>query len=341
MVVSARCSWATTVLLVVLGNGPAADEPLSRAEISKIGKAATALVEVKARGASGSAFCLHPSGLFLTNAHVVQPFGMFPPNVRVPPVDITLVLNPGQRAERAYTAKVVRSDKELDLALLRIEGVKDLPALTLGSDEKLTELEEVVAFGFPFGAAVIPDRKEYPAVSVNAGSVTSLRRKDDRLHRIQVDVALSPGNSGGPLLDKSGKVVGVVVAGFQGSGVNFAIPVSTVTDFVARPDIQFDPPPLDVANLYKPVAFEARVVPILPSKAPLTVDLTLKPARGGQGAVLPHGGRRGQVPRRCRAAAASARPSDTAAAGPVRQRRTERDLDRSRGQGRRPGGKAR
>jgi hypothetical protein len=250
--------------------------------VGKIGKSATALVEVKARGGYGSAFCIHPSGLFLTNAHVVQPFGTYPPRVRVPPVEITLVLDPGLRTERPYRARVVRSDKGLDLALLRIDGARALHALTLGSDEKLTELEEVVAVGFPFGTALAPGRKEYPAVSINAGSITSLRRKDDRLHRIQMDVALNPGNSGGPVLDRSGKVVGVVVAGVQGSGVNFAIPVSTVADFVARPDVQFEPPPLDAANLFSPVSFEARVVPILPAEAPLTVDLTLKPARGGK-----------------------------------------------------------
>jgi len=281
MVASVRCSCSFAILLLILGNCPAADDPSWRVEVSKVGKPATALVEVKNQG-YGSAFCIHSSGLFLTNAHVVQPLGSFPPNVRVPRVEINLVLNPGLRTEKSYAAKVIRSDKALDLALLRIDGVKDLPVLTLGSDEKVTELEEVVAFGFPFGTALAPDRKEFPAVSINADSITSLRRKDDRLHRIQLDVALNHGNSGGPVLDKTGKVIGVVVAGHLGTGVNFAIPVSTVTDFVARPDIQFEPPVLDAANFFNPVSFEAQVLPILPSKGPFTVDLTLKPARGGK-----------------------------------------------------------
>jgi hypothetical protein len=268
-------------------NGTAADETPWRVKVGQIGKPATALVEMKTGGGYASAFCILPSGLFLTNAHVVQPPGMFPANVPVPPVEVTLVLNPGLKNEKAYPAKVVRRDKTLDLALLRIDGVKDLPALTLGSDDNLNELQEVVALGFPFGVALAPDRKEYPAVSINAGSITSLRRLGDHLQRIQLDVALNPGNSGGPVLDQSGKVVGVVVAGVPGSGVNFAIPVSQVAGFIARPDIQFAPPPLDAANIDKPVAFEAEVVPLVPSTAPLTVELTLKPARGGKERTFP------------------------------------------------------
>jgi hypothetical protein len=282
MVASARCLCALLVFLLVLGNSPAADEPSWRVKVGQTGKPATALVEVKARNACGSAFCIHPSGLFLTNAHVVESAANFPPNVTPPPVEINLVLNPGQKTEKTYPAKVVRSHRELDLALLRIDGVKDLPALTLGSDEKLSELEEVVACGFPFGTALVRNRKEYPAVSINAGSITSLRRQGDRLERIQVDVVLNPGNSGGPVLDQGGKVIGVVVAGVPGSGVNFVIPVSHVAEFIARPDVQFAPPSLDAGNIDKPMTFEARVVPLLPSTAPLTVDLSLKPARGGK-----------------------------------------------------------
>jgi hypothetical protein len=266
MVVPVRRLCALAVLLTVLGTCRAADEGLSREKISKIGMPATALVEVKARGGYGSAFCIHPSGLFLTNEHVAQG-------------DITVILNPSLKTEKSYPARVVRSDKELDLALLRVEGVKDLSALTLGSDENLEELMELVAFGFPFGPALAPGRREYPAVSVNVGSITSLRRKEGNLYRIQLDAALNPGNSGGPVLDKNGKVVGVVVAGVQGSGVNFAIPVSTVARFVARPEVQFDPPLVTPGNIHKPVQFEAKVTPLLPSAAPLTVDLILKPAK--------------------------------------------------------------
>jgi len=261
------CCWSVAVVLTALGNSAVAEESLSPVEIAKIGKAGTALVEIKDRRAYGSAFCIHPSGLFITNNHVAQG-------------DLTIILKPGSKDEKVYKAKIVRSDKELDLALLRIEGAKDLPTLSLGSDDKLAELMELVAIGFPFGAALAPDRKGYPEVSINVGSVTALRRKDDALHRIQLDAALNPGNSGGPVLDKEAKVVGVVVAGVQGTGVNFAIPVSVLARFVAQPDIHFEPPHVEPANIYKAVLFEAQVQPVLKPTTPITVVLVLKAGKG-------------------------------------------------------------
>jgi hypothetical protein len=264
------------VLLTAVTRCGAADEPPPLVHVARIGKAATALVEVKtARGqGNGSAFCIHPSGWFLTNAHVAQG-------------ELTLVLSPGLKAEKSYPARVVRSDAEQDLALLRVEGVKGLPALALGSDEGLEELAEVVAFGFPFGTAL-------RAISVNAGSVTALRHKDGRLDRIQFDAAMNRGNSGGPVLDRYGKVIGVVASGVVVAAgapsrgapvvgaptqVNFAIPVSLVSRFLARPEVQFNPPALGTGGLHKPATFEARVTPLLPS-APLTVDLILKAGDG-------------------------------------------------------------
>jgi S1-C subfamily serine protease len=232
--VTATRSCVLVVFLAALGSCRAADEPLSKVEIAKIGKAATALVEIKSRAAYGSAFCIHPSGLFITNEHVAGQG------------DISIVLNPGLKDEKVYKAKLLRSDKEMDLALLRVEDVKDLPTLSLGVDDKLAELMEVVAVGFPFGTLLAPDRKGYPEVSINNGSITSLRRKNDVLNRIQLDAQLNPGNSGGPVLDKNAKVIGVVVAGLPGAGVNFAIPVSTLSEFLAPPDVQFQPPQADV-----------------------------------------------------------------------------------------------
>src|SRR5262249_47015078 len=155
-----------------------------------------------------------------------------------------------------------------------------LPTLTLGSDEKLTELMELVTVGFPFGTALAPDRQGYPEVSINVGSVTSLRRKGDALHRIQLDAQLNPGNSGGPVLDKDAKVVGVVVSGVQGSAVNSATPVSVRSRFVARPAFQFDPPQLNASNIQKPVLFEAWVLPVVKSTAPITAELVFTAGKG-------------------------------------------------------------
>jgi S1-C subfamily serine protease len=205
----------------------------SRLEVARAGKAATALVESSfGRGKGfGSSFCIHPSGWFITNAHVVDKAH-----------SVALVLNPALKAQKVIKATVLRLDRARDLALLRAEGVKGLPALPLGSAEALEELTEVFAFGFSFGTALAVARGEYPAVTVNAGSITSLRRRTGRLHRIQTDLLLNHGNSGGPVLDRNGRVVGIVVSGVPEAsagrrlvaGLNFAIPVSHLVDFLTR-----------------------------------------------------------------------------------------------------------
>ena len=166
---------------------------------------------------TGSAFCIHGSGWFVTNEHVVRKQGA-----------VVLTLNPGLHSEMRYAAQVVRTDKRLDLALLRARNARYLPVLSLGSDKGLEERMEVLAFGFPFGTALASSALGYPDVSVNAGRITAFRHKADDLYRIQVDAELNPGNSGGPVLDRYGRVIGVVVEGIPGRRVNFAIPVSAV-----------------------------------------------------------------------------------------------------------------
>jgi hypothetical protein len=264
----ARVCRRLALALLLLGPAvtPAADPVLSKVEIAKLGKAATALVEVEERQAFGTAFCVHPSGLFLTNEHVVHQAG---------PGAINLVLNPGLTKQRVLRARVVRADPGQDVALLCAEDVKGLPALVLGSDDSLTELMDVVAFGFPFGIALAPDQKEYPAVSINTGHVTALRRREGRLHRIQLDAALNPGNSGGPVLDERGKVVGIVVAGVRGSGVNFAIPVDVARRFVFRPEIRLVLPYVTRENRDRPADFKARVTSLVPYPEPPALELIL------------------------------------------------------------------
>ena len=244
-----------------------ADKP-TKVEIAKRGKAATVFVEVPGRG-TGTAFCVHPSGLFVTNEHVVR---------GAERAEITLVLNPAVESQKVLKAKVVRVDKESDLALLRVDGVKDLPSLALGSSDNLTELAEVVACGFPLGKALALDKKEYPAISVNSGSITSLRQKDGQLQHIQIDVALTFGNSGGPVLDDNGKVIGVVVSGIAGgrAGINQAIPVNQVERFLRTPEVTFSAPDLTPLTLDKPLDFRARIISFVPNAPEPSVKLILQ-----------------------------------------------------------------
>jgi hypothetical protein len=261
MTTKANLLSSLVLLLATLGSSRAADDALSRAQIAKIGKRATALVEVKGRGFSGSAFCVHRSGLFVTNEHVAQG-------------DLTLVLDRGLK----YPARVIRADKNLDLAVLRVERARGVPALTLGSDDGLEELAEVVALGFPPGPPPAPGSHDYPAVSASVGSITSLPHKGGRLERIQLDTALSPGHAGGPVLDRQGKVIGVVAAAGPG-GAGSAIPAGAVARLLAPPEVQFDPPALDLLNIYKPARFRVQLTPLLRSAPPCTVDLIVKASR--------------------------------------------------------------
>ena len=245
-----------------------ADDDLPRPKVAEMGKAATAMVDVsRFRGkAYGSAFCISPAGIFVTNAHVME---------GAMQSECTLVLNPAQKTERKLKAKLLRLDKPHDLAILRVEGESKLPALALGSTEDLTETNEIIAFGFPFGTLLSENEIDPPAVSVNVGNVTSLMRRRNVIQRIQVDAALNPGNSGGPLLNRKGQVVGVVEAGIPGAQVNFAIPVTFVSAIVGKPIIDFRPPAVDGAALFKPAVFEARVYRVKPSTKPFSVELTL------------------------------------------------------------------
>jgi S1-C subfamily serine protease len=241
-------------------------DKLSKGEIAKRGKAATAFVEVS-KGGSGTAFCVHPSGLFVTNEHVVGVAGGD---------DVILVLNPSLDNQQILKAKVVRMDKATDLALLRAADASDLPSLPLGAVDGVAELADVVACGFPLGKALAIDKKDYPAVSVNAGSVTSLRQKGGQLQSIQIDVALTFGNSGGPVLDETGKVIGVVVSGRPGTGINQAIPVNILDNFLKAPDVSFTPPELNRANLDTPLEFKAKVVSLMPKSPEPVVKLILQ-----------------------------------------------------------------
>lgn len=252
-------------LALCVAPSSAADKP-TLVEIAKRGKAATAYLEIPQHG-SASAFCVHPSGLFITNEHAVR---------GVEKAEITLVLDPSLKTQSVLKARVVRADQALDLALLRVDSAGEFASLPLGTIEGLSELMELIAFGYPLGRALSPDRKDYPSISVNSGKVTSLRLKEGELQHIQIDVTLAQGNSGGPVLDDQGRVVGVVVSGVRGTqGINQAIPVSHLMRFLKAPEIVIRPPTLKKDSLDQPAEFRASVASFLPQSPEYSVQLIL------------------------------------------------------------------
>jgi serine protease Do len=165
---------------------------------------------------AGSGVIISPKGEVLTNWHVVDKA-----------VDVRCLLFDG----RAMDAKVVGSDKDVDLALLQlaVPAGASVPYAVLGDSEKLKEGDFVMAMGAPWGLSR----------SVSMGIVSCARRFLPGASQyslwLQTDAAISPGNSGGPLVNTAGEVVGVNTRGAMfGGDMGFAVPASIIRDIVAQ-----------------------------------------------------------------------------------------------------------
>ena len=183
----------------------------------------------------------------MTNHHVVSSAGLGH-NVR-------LVVRPGQGNQRILDARVIKLDYDNDLALLKVDPPRDLVVIPLGKDDELVETMPLAAFGYPFGRMLAADNG-YPTVSVTTGTITALRKKAGKLSNIQLDASVNPGNSGGPVVDKKGELLGIVVSGFMGAQLNFAIPVSVVREFLAGPALVLRIPQVTFQDRTKPRPFE-------------------------------------------------------------------------------------
>ena len=170
--------------------------------------------------ASGSGFFDGATGMVLTNAHVIGMLHADEP----PPQKLDVVLQSGEKDEKTLPGRIVAVDRVSDLAVLAVDvraaGLAAPPAaLTLASASALRETQQVFVFGFPFGEGLGKN------ITVSTSSISSLRKdKDGMLAQVQVNGGMNPGNSGGPVVDTAGNVVGVAVAGIRGTQINFAIP---------------------------------------------------------------------------------------------------------------------
>ena len=165
--------------------------------------------ELPTRG-QGSGFIVSPDGVILTNAHVVRGAD-----------EVTVKLTD----RREFRAKVLGQDARTDVAVLKIDA-SGLPTVPLGSSQALKAGEWVLAIGSPFGFEN----------TVTAGVVSAKGRSlpdDSAVPFIQTDVAVNPGNSGGPLFNARGEVVGINSQIYSRSGgyqgVSFAIPIELAT----------------------------------------------------------------------------------------------------------------
>jgi serine protease Do len=170
-------------------------------------------VELRTMGrAGGSGVIWRANGLVVTSAHVVA-------RAHHAREDTHVVL----AGRRRLPAALVEWDRQLDLALLRVDA-SNLPAATVGDSDRLRPGELVLAVGSPFGLAGAV------ATGVVHAAPAAGCRAGPRL--IQADLRLAPGNSGGPMADASGRVIGVnaMIAG----GLALAVPSHLVQAFVTR-----------------------------------------------------------------------------------------------------------
>jgi len=167
----------------------------------------------------GSGVIVSPDGYVLTNNHVVEGAD-----------DIEVTLTDGRQAK----AKVIGTDPETDLAVLKIE-LDRLPVIVLGNSDSIEVGDQVLAIGNPFGVGQ----------TVTSGIISALGRSELGINTfenfIQTDAAINPGNSGGALVDVSGNLVGINTAIYSRSGgsmgIGFAIPTSiakNVLDSIVR-----------------------------------------------------------------------------------------------------------
>jgi serine protease Do len=159
------------------------------------------------RAGMGSGFIISADGFILTNAHMVADFD-----------EVTVRLSD---VKREYKAKVIGMDKRTDVALIKVEA-KDLPVAKLGDSAKVEPGQWVAAIGSPFGFTN----------TITAGIVSATRRAlpdESFVPFIQTDVAVNPGNSGGPLINMAGEVIGINSQIYSRTGgymgVSFAIPI--------------------------------------------------------------------------------------------------------------------
>jgi serine protease Do len=173
-------------------------------------------MQQRPRRGVGSGFLIDPEGLIVTNNHVVADA-----------TELNVRLDDG----RSYIAEVVGTDPQTDLALIRIDANGTLPYVQFGDSDTVRPGDNVIAVGNPFGLGG----------SVTAGIVSAVDRDIQAGPYdafIQIDAPINQGNSGGPLFNEAGDVIGVNTAIFSPTGVNvgigFAVPANVARDVIAQ-----------------------------------------------------------------------------------------------------------
>ncbi len=164
----------------------------------------------------GSGFIISRDGYIVTNNHVIEG------------ADEIKVKFQDKHGDKTYDAKIVGTDPETDLALLKIDADTDLPTLKFGDSDKIKVGQWVVAIGNPFGL----DHTVTAGIVSAKGRIIGAGPYDNF---IQTDASINPGNSGGPLLNLKGEVIGINTAIIaSGQGIGFAIPSNLAKNVIEQ-----------------------------------------------------------------------------------------------------------
>ncbi len=182
---------------------------------SAVAKVKPSVVRVKMNDGMGSGFVVDKAGYILTNSHVVEDSKT-----------VTVVFD----NTREVNASVIARDEIVDLAILRVFG-ESLVAVNFAQSNEIMQGQDVIAIGYPLDLE--------GSVSVSRGIISAFRT-DNGVNYIQTDAALNPGNSGGPLINLDGEVLGVNVMGIKVAGqqiiegMNFAIIASSALPVIPK-----------------------------------------------------------------------------------------------------------
>ena len=265
--------WHTLVcffLFIIFDQQLKAELVYSRSEIIQSAKPAAVFIETDS--GSGSGVCIHPSGLILTNAHVVE--GIIPSST------VNIVWNSSTPGEKIIKAILLRKDEVADLALLKATGTGTWPFVQIRMNDKIQELDTLYIFGFPFGDELSIKKDVNPAVTINMVNISSLRYDDKKLVLIQVDSNLNPGNSGGPAINDHSELSGLVFAGIQGAGINLLIPAEVIRVFLEKPVISFKIGDIRQETKNQMTDFEVTVMNIPPKEIKYSVELNIHDKSG-------------------------------------------------------------
>jgi len=167
--------------------------------------------DIAGGASSGTAFFISKKGHLLTNNHVVA-------GCKISKISYF---------NKEYEAKLIATDKTLDLALLKVK-VRPKSYFEFSKDEP-KKLQKIYVAGYPLGKGLSDDLK------ITTGIISSLKGFEDNSNEIQVDAAINPGNSGGPIVNEKGQLVAIAVAGMSKDiteGINFGIKASAAANFL-------------------------------------------------------------------------------------------------------------